>query len=326
MEMDKDLDAYISIGQFAEQAQLSIKALRLYQTKGLLTPAYVDPFTSYRYYTADQIQAARLIRLLRQMDMPMAMIKQVLEQWQTDPKAADTLVHKYLQLFNARVNLIHHTAEKVLKSFMSEESLMLEEREVCLYDLPVVESQRLLDVLTSVLDAAQDVLSSDRYRLVGTTASILHGAATASKGVDFLMRDRDGVDDLHLALSTFRIDTPPTYLADDEQYWASYFVDGVHVGVTTTEWKPEGSVIEASGEGPWQHFSIIPHGQHQVPTVKLELRLVTEIFRNRADRIEPLMAFMRQQGCDLNLVKQGLTERGIPAQHQTKVMAQLTSA
>jgi DNA-binding transcriptional MerR regulator len=69
----------LSIGAFARASRLSLKALRLYDELGLLAPAHVDPTTGYRYYTADQSDRARLIGLLRRLDMPLARIGRVLE-------------------------------------------------------------------------------------------------------------------------------------------------------------------------------------------------------------------------------------------------------
>ena len=68
----------LAIGAFADAAQLSPKALRLYAQLGLLTPSYVDPDSGYRYYHAHQLHRARLIRMLRQIDMPLATIRRVL--------------------------------------------------------------------------------------------------------------------------------------------------------------------------------------------------------------------------------------------------------
>ena len=317
----------ISIGEFAKETELSIKALRLYHDKGLLEPAHIDPFTNYRYYASEQVPTANYIRLLREMDMPLTMIEQFLKRFESEPRKAAAVMQTYLQLFEARIALIHQTAEKV-SSLLDEQEQQMEmqqEREICLYDLPIVDNQRLLDVLGKVMDAIQRVLTADHYRLVGTTASILHGAQTPSKGVDFLMRDRDSVDAFHLALSTFKIDAPPTYLPDDQQYWASYFVDGVHVNVTTTEWAPEGDAVESSGEGPWKHFSQLPVGQHSVPTVDLELRLVSELFRDRPDRYEPLIDFMRTRKVNLELLQHSMTQRQIPSQQQADVIDQLTA-
>ena len=44
----------LSIGRFARLTGLTVKALRHYDVQGLLSPAHVDDWTGYRYYTADQ--------------------------------------------------------------------------------------------------------------------------------------------------------------------------------------------------------------------------------------------------------------------------------
>src|SRR6185295_15462925 len=49
-----------------------MKALRLYDRRGLLTPADVDPDTGYRRYRESQLATARLIVLLRRLNMPLA--------------------------------------------------------------------------------------------------------------------------------------------------------------------------------------------------------------------------------------------------------------
>ncbi|MGC0331327.1 DNA-binding transcriptional MerR regulator [Streptomyces sp. SAI-170] len=72
--MDDDL---LTIGAFAARARLSAKALRLYDRLGLLAPDRVDPSTGYRYYRAAQVERARLVALLRQLDMPLARIAEV---------------------------------------------------------------------------------------------------------------------------------------------------------------------------------------------------------------------------------------------------------
>ena len=71
--------ALLSIGAFARRTRLSIKALRLYAELGLLEPEWIDPETGYRFYAPEQSDRARLIGLLRRLDMPLARIGQVLE-------------------------------------------------------------------------------------------------------------------------------------------------------------------------------------------------------------------------------------------------------
>ncbi|MFF8426483.1 MerR family transcriptional regulator [Streptomyces sp. NPDC016566] len=67
----------LTIGAFAARARLSAKALRLYDRLGLLAPAHVDEASGYRYYRAGQVERARLVALLRQLDMPLARIAEV---------------------------------------------------------------------------------------------------------------------------------------------------------------------------------------------------------------------------------------------------------
>ncbi|HEU5333282.1 MAG TPA: helix-turn-helix domain-containing protein [Actinocrinis sp.] len=69
----------VSIGEFARLARLSPKALRLYDQSGLLTPDRVDPVTGYRWYSTDQLEQARLVAALRQIGVPLAQIKPVVE-------------------------------------------------------------------------------------------------------------------------------------------------------------------------------------------------------------------------------------------------------
>ncbi len=72
----KDL---ILIGRFAQLTQLTIKALRLYDERGLLRPAVVDFRSGFRYYSLDQVAIAERIRLLRSLEMPLEEIRAVLE-------------------------------------------------------------------------------------------------------------------------------------------------------------------------------------------------------------------------------------------------------
>jgi len=67
----------VSIGEFARRSRLSVKALRLYDELGVLVPARVDEASRYRYYDVAQLEAARLVAMLRQLDVPLAEIREV---------------------------------------------------------------------------------------------------------------------------------------------------------------------------------------------------------------------------------------------------------
>lgn len=51
------------IGEFAKLTGCSVVSLRYYEEIGALAPAFVDPFTGYRYYHAQQTYQARLVRI-----------------------------------------------------------------------------------------------------------------------------------------------------------------------------------------------------------------------------------------------------------------------
>jgi len=68
----------ISIGEFARRSRLSVKALRLYDELGVLVPARVDGSSGYRYYEEAQLDQARLVAMLRRLDVPLAAIGDLL--------------------------------------------------------------------------------------------------------------------------------------------------------------------------------------------------------------------------------------------------------
>ncbi len=67
----------MSIGEFARRSRLSAKALRLYDELGLLPPARVDEDSGYRFYEPGQLEPARLIAALRELQVPLAEIKAI---------------------------------------------------------------------------------------------------------------------------------------------------------------------------------------------------------------------------------------------------------
>lgn len=69
----------LAIGAFARLARLSPKALRLYDDLSLLPPVHVDPDTGYRWYSPDQLPKARQVAQLRQLDMPLARIRKIID-------------------------------------------------------------------------------------------------------------------------------------------------------------------------------------------------------------------------------------------------------
>jgi protein phosphatase len=84
--------ALMTIGDFARDAGLTPKALRLYDDLDLLPPAEVDRHSGYRRYSPAQLGRARLVATLRLLGMPLARIRQVLD---LTPAAAAQEVEAY---------------------------------------------------------------------------------------------------------------------------------------------------------------------------------------------------------------------------------------
>lgn len=78
MASDDTRTRALTTGEFGRRTGLSPKALRLYDVSGLLPPADVDPVSGYRRYAPEQVERARRISLLRQLDMPLAIVAEVL--------------------------------------------------------------------------------------------------------------------------------------------------------------------------------------------------------------------------------------------------------
>lgn len=72
------IDRPLTIGVFARRSRLSPKALRLYDRLGLLTPESIDRETGYRRYRESQLAAARLVVMLRRLNMPLAEVAELL--------------------------------------------------------------------------------------------------------------------------------------------------------------------------------------------------------------------------------------------------------
>ena len=67
------------IGEFSRFTRVSVKTLRHYDEMGLLRPRLVDPFTNYRYYSADQVPRLNQILALRELGFSLEQIGRLLE-------------------------------------------------------------------------------------------------------------------------------------------------------------------------------------------------------------------------------------------------------
>jgi hypothetical protein len=188
---------------------------------------------------------------------------------------------------------------------------------------PLLDQARLREMLTMVLDHAMPACAQIPYRLVGTGAALLHGVQLPTGDIDILVKERKDVDAFGSTLSCFKCLFPPTWLPEARQYYANYEVNGIEVEISTVEVETDSDVLETIGRGPWEHFSLIPCGPYAVPTVALELRLITELARQRPDRYTPIIQFMQVNGCDIELIRRGMEITRLPQASREDVLNQL---
>jgi DNA-binding transcriptional MerR regulator len=83
--------ATLTIGQVARASGLTAKALRHYDAIGLLAPAEVDG-SGYRRYEPEQVEQARQIRILRELELPLEDIRRIVAD--VDELAAVAAAHR----------------------------------------------------------------------------------------------------------------------------------------------------------------------------------------------------------------------------------------
>ena len=66
------------ISDFSRLGRLSVKALRYYDELGLLRPAQIDRFTSYRYYSIDQLPRLNRVLALKDLGLSLEQIARLL--------------------------------------------------------------------------------------------------------------------------------------------------------------------------------------------------------------------------------------------------------
>jgi DNA-binding transcriptional MerR regulator len=95
-------DDLLSIGRFARLAGLSVGALRHYDELDLLRPADIDRFTGYRRYRQAQLETARTIARLRDLELPLDEIREVLAM--DDPAEQRRRLASHRARIEARTN------------------------------------------------------------------------------------------------------------------------------------------------------------------------------------------------------------------------------
>jgi DNA-binding transcriptional MerR regulator len=106
-----------NIGEFSRITGLTVKTLRFYHEEDLLEPASVDAHTGYRHYAASQIEAARAISYLRELEFPVAEIRKLLR---SDDAGVLEAMEQQRAVLEERIKRCR-TASRSLERFIREE-------------------------------------------------------------------------------------------------------------------------------------------------------------------------------------------------------------
>ncbi len=112
----------LKIGQIAAFFNVSVKAIRIYEKKGIIIPAKIAPDTGYRYYTADQVQTLAALLELKALGFSLSEIKSIISGGINDSDLVAALVRKRLAWQDAiasaqnKIDAIDRITECIKKS------------------------------------------------------------------------------------------------------------------------------------------------------------------------------------------------------------------
>lgn len=148
-------EGLLPIGSFARAAAISVGALRHYHEAGLLRPAYVEPASGYRYYSAAQLVDAEVIARLRELEVPLDEIATVVAARDETVTARVVRTHQKRMADRAReaeriVRELHRLAVEPLRLLAER----VEERALASQDVLAIEDTIALDGIGEFLGSA----------------------------------------------------------------------------------------------------------------------------------------------------------------------------
>lgn len=155
--MSQPSDNLLTIGAFSRRSRLSLKALRVYDEMQLLKPTRVDPQNGYRYYREEQLEPARLIGLLRRLQMPLAEIAEVVS---LEGSAAAKSIASYWQGVEADIRTKRKLV-RYLQGYLAskgETMFAIETREVGPQTVATIERRVVVSDLPGFIDEAMGAL------------------------------------------------------------------------------------------------------------------------------------------------------------------------
>ncbi len=109
-------DLVYKIGDFSNLVNISVRTLRYYDEIGLLKPEIVDKFTSYRYYTEDNVVEAQFITLLKEVGFTLQEIidyKKFLNEFDNDDDGTNQFLLKKQEQITEEMERLQEQYDKI---------------------------------------------------------------------------------------------------------------------------------------------------------------------------------------------------------------------
>jgi DNA-binding transcriptional MerR regulator len=180
---------HISIGRFAGLTGISANTLRRYDELGLLSPAFTDPETRYRLYSVEQLDTGILIRLLRDLDVPLEEI--AAQVGDGDPERLKDVLAVHRERVAERVAELGRILQRIDVALEAERGLLPYEIELVTLEPLWVVSRRTMTSrlqldreLDRCLVELGDALAAAGGQATGRELVLYHNALFWYQGLD----------------------------------------------------------------------------------------------------------------------------------------------
>lgn len=129
-EQQFEEEVLLRIGEVAAVFNVSVKAIRIYEKKGIIKPAKVDEYTGYRFYTVGQVQQLNALVELKALGFSLDEIKEIMVGGITKEKLLGELTRKRMvwqDSISSAENKIDASNKITKRLSTSKEALKLQE-------------------------------------------------------------------------------------------------------------------------------------------------------------------------------------------------------
>jgi len=229
------LKIVFKIGEFSKLTQVSIRMLRYYDETGLLKPAEIDKFTSYRLYSSEQIPVLNKIIFLRDLGFNVSEISVALNGWSNE-YITNLLDNKHFEIQNS----IKAEQNKLSKIELAKRDIQQEKIKTH-YNVSIkaIPSYQVLSLRRVVSDyhaesalwqELLDFAKNHKIALLGNDFSIYHDPDYKENDVDIEICSTVAQMGIDTDAFTFRHTEPVPIMASTMVYGHFENIAGAYIG------------------------------------------------------------------------------------------------